>query len=115
MKMKLNRLNSVVKQALRESSRGTQGYLIDPFYHYTPDHEIVVNLKEGTFTPDLGSDDAEKYYKSIIEWFHQVLPKERIPIEIIESAILKITPIGKECIIESQGKTFKAYMKFRNS
>ncbi|MFX0074002.1 MAG: hypothetical protein ACFE96_01060 [Candidatus Hermodarchaeota archaeon] len=112
--MKLNKLKSVVKQVLRETSRGAQGYMIDPFYHYTPDNEIVVNLKEGTFSPDLGGDDVEKYYKSIIDWFHQVLPKEGIPLEKIDEAVLRITPTGKECLIKSQGRTFRSYLKFKN-
>ncbi len=42
--MKLNRLKSVVNQAIR-SSGGVKGeYMIDPFYHYTPEIEIEVNL-----------------------------------------------------------------------
>ncbi|MHA2288105.1 MAG: hypothetical protein ACXABG_04890 [Promethearchaeota archaeon] len=112
--MKLNRLKSVVKQVLRESSASSQGYMVDPFYHYTPESEIIVDLKERTFTPNLYGDDVERYYKSIIEWFYQVLPKEGIPIEIIDHAILKITPTGKECIIESQGRTFRSFLKFKN-
>jgi hypothetical protein len=112
--MKLNRLNSVVKQVLRESSSSPQGYMVDPFYHFTPDEEILVNLKEGTFVPDLDGDDVEGYYKSIIDWFHQVLPKEGIPLEIIDKAILRITPTKKECIITSQGRTFKSNLKFKN-
>jgi hypothetical protein len=110
--MKLNRLKSVVKQVLRESSSGSKGYMVDPFYHYTPEIEILIDLKEGTFVPELGGDDVERYYKEIIKWFHQVLPKEGIPIEIIDKAILKITPYGKECVIEAQGRSFKSSKKF---
>ena len=110
--MKLNRLKSVVNQIIRESSGDSQGYMVDPFYHYTPESEILIDLKAGTFTPDLGGDDVERYYKSIINWFHEVLPKEGIPIEIIDTAILKINSKGKECIIEAQGRKFTSFLKF---
>ncbi|MFX1453039.1 MAG: hypothetical protein ACFFCM_19550 [Promethearchaeota archaeon] len=110
--MKLNRLKSVVNQVIRESSGDSQGYMVDPFYHYTPENDIFIDLKTGIITPDHGGDDIERYYKSIIDWFHKVLPKEGIPIDIIEEAILKITPHGKECIIRAQGRTFKSFLKF---
>ncbi len=110
--MKLNRLKSVVNQVIRESSGDSQGYMVDPFYHYKPENDILIDLKTGTFIPDLGGDDVERYYKSIINWFHKVLPKEGIPIEVIDNAILKITPKGKECIIEAQGKKFTSFLKF---
>ncbi|MFW9873315.1 MAG: hypothetical protein ACFFG0_09450 [Candidatus Thorarchaeota archaeon] len=86
--------------------------MVDPFYHYTPEQEILIDLKAGTFMPDLEEDDVERYYKSIIDWFHNVLPKEGIPIEIIDKAILKINPQGKECIIEAQGRKFTSFRKF---
>lgn len=110
--MKLNRLKSVVNQVIRESSGDSQGYMLDPFYHYTPESEIIIDLKAGTFKPDLEGDDVERYYKSIINWFHEVLPKEGIQIEVIDKAILKINPQGKECIIEAQGRTFTSSLKF---
>ena len=110
--MKLNRLKSIVNQIIRESSSDSQGYMVDPFYHYTPENEIIIDLKTGIFMPDLTGDDVERYYKSIIDWFHEVLPKEGIPIEIIEKAILKINSKGKECIIEAQGRKFTSFLKF---
>ncbi|MFX1596789.1 MAG: hypothetical protein ACFFBK_12080 [Promethearchaeota archaeon] len=110
--MKLNRLKSVVKQILRESSGDSQGYMVDPFYHYTPKNEIIIDLKTGTFKPDLEGDDVERYNKSIIDWFHKIIPKIGIPIDIIDSAILKINPQGKECIIKAQGRTFSSFTKF---
>ena len=79
--MKLSRLKSIVNQVLRESSSDSQGYMIDPFFHYTPEIEIFIDLKRGTINPDMKGDDVERYYKSIIYWFHQVLPKEKIPIK----------------------------------
>ncbi|MFX1476858.1 MAG: hypothetical protein ACFFCI_01885 [Promethearchaeota archaeon] len=111
--MKLNRLKSVVNQLLRESSGDAQGYMVDPFYHYTPEKEIVIDLKLGIITPDLEGDDVERYYKSIIEWFHKVLPKEGIPIEIIDRAILKINSEGKFCEIEAQERKFTSFLKFK--
>jgi len=110
--MKLNRLKSIVNQILRESTSDSQGYMVDPFYHYTPEYELLIDLKSGIFTPDHEGDDVERYYKSIIDWFHKVLPKEDIPIEIIDKAILKITPKGKECLIEAQGRKFSSFSKF---
>ena len=110
--MKLNRLKSIVNQVIRESSSDSKGYMVDPFYHYTPESEIIIDLKSGTITPDLEGDDIERYYKSIIEWFHNVLPKEGIPIKVIDKAILKINPQGKECVIEAQGRVFTSFLKF---
>ena len=55
---------------------------------------------------------TERYYKSIVNWFHEVLPKEGIPIEIIDKAVLKINPSGKECVIEAQGRKFTSSLKF---
>ena len=110
--MKLNRLKSVVNQVIRESAGDSQGYMVDPFYHYTPEHEIIIDLKKGTFTPELEGDDVERYYKSIVDWFHEVLPKEGIPMEVIDIAILKINSKGKECIIEAQGRKFTSFLKF---
>ena len=110
--MKLNRLKSIVNQVLRDSSRNSQGYMVDPFHHYTPESEIIIDLKTGIFEPDLEGDDIERYYRSIIDWFHKVLPKEGISLEVIDRAVLKINPQGKECIIEAQGRKFRSYLKF---
>jgi len=110
--LKINRLKSIVNQIIRESSADSQGYMVDPFYHQTPKFEIIIDLKAGSFFPDMGGDDVEQYYKSIIDWFHNVLPKEGIPITIIDEAILKISPKGKACIIKAQGKEFSAILNF---
>jgi len=110
--MKLNLLNSVVNQILRESLRDDEGYMVDPFYHYTPENEITIDLISGIFTPDLRDDDVERYYKSIIRWFHEVLLKEGIPIKFIDKAILKISPKGKRCLIEAQGRKFFSKVSF---
>jgi len=111
--MKLNRLKSVVNQVIRESSGDSHGYMVDPFYHYTPENEIIIDLKKGSFSSNLDGDDIERYYNSIIGWFHKVLPKEGIPIEIVDKAILKINSKGKECIIEAQGRKFTSFLKFK--
>ena len=110
--MKLNRLKSVANQLLRESSSDSQGYMVDPFYHYTPENEIIIDLKRGTFAPDPGGDDIERYYRSIINWFHTVLLKEGIPIEVIDQAVLKLNSQGKKCVIEAQGRKFTSFLKF---
>ena len=113
--MKLNRLRSVVNQCLRSASGRHGKYLQDPFYHYTPEIEIEVDLITGKLNPDMEGDDIENYYLGISEWFHSVLPKEGIPLEVIDKAIIKISPKGKECIIQSQGRTFKASVSFNKS
>ena len=52
-------------------------------------------------------------YEQIHDWFLEVLPKDGIPVGIIDKAILKITPEGKECIIVVQDKEFKEILKFK--
>ena len=84
----------------------------DPFYHATPDREYVIDLLTGTITPDMKGDDVEKYYKGISKWFHEVLPKVGIPIDVIDKAIIVITPDGKECIIQAQGREFRSNVKY---
>jgi len=104
--MKLIRLKSIAYNSLRTETGSSTGYMEDPFYHTTPTREIIVDLISGTLTPNMQGDDVEKYYKAISEWFHEVLPKEGIPIEVIEKAIIIISPKGKKCIIEAQGREF---------
>jgi hypothetical protein len=105
-KMKLIRLKSIAYNALRTETGTSTGYMEDPFYHITPKREILVDLISGTLTPNMQNDDVEKYYKAISKWFHEVLPKEGIPIEVIEKAIIIISPKGKKCIIKAQGREF---------
>ena len=113
--MKLNRLKSVVNQCIRSSAGRNGIYLQDPFYHYTPEIEIEVDLITGKLSPDMEGDDVENYYKGISEWFQRVLPKEGIPLDVIDKAIIKISPKGKECIIQAQGRAFKASVSFKKS
>lgn len=111
--MKLNRLKSVVNQVLKTSANVDGKYGLDPFYHYTPEIEIEVDLLTGKLTPDMEGDDVEKFYTSISKWFREVLPKEGIPIEVIDKAIINISPQGKTGIIQAQGREFKASLKYK--
>jgi len=104
-----------VNQCVRSSAGRHGKYLIDPFYHYIPEIEIELNLITGELIPDMEGDDVENYYKGIFEWFHEVLPKEGIPLDLIDKAILKITPNGKGSIIQAQGREFKAFVSFKKS
>ena len=63
--MKLNRLKSIVNDALRTSAATEDGYWLDPFEHYTPEEKIIVNLINGKFSPEREGDDVEKYYSAI--------------------------------------------------
>jgi hypothetical protein len=72
-----------------------------------------LDLISGKFTPERDGDDVEQYYSQLYEWFHEVLPREGITLDVIDKAILKITPQGKECIIISQGREFRANLKYK--
>ena len=106
--MKLNRLKSIVNEVLRTSVATEDGYLLDPFEHYTPEEEIIVYLINGTFSSEREGDDVEKYYRAISNWFIDVLPKEGLSLEIIDEATLTISPKGKKCIVVADGKRFTA-------
>jgi len=106
--MKLNRLKSIVNDILRTSAATEDGYRLDPFEHYTPEEEIIVDLIHGTFSPEREGDDVEKYYGAISKWFLDVLPKEGISIDVIDKATLIISSKGKKCIIEAGGRQFIA-------
>ena len=113
MNIKLKKLKSVAHNALRQSIAWKGKYRIDPFEHYTPEEEITLDLISGGFSSKRDGDDVEEYYSQIYEWFHDVLPKEGIPLDVIDEAILKINSEGKECIIVSQGREFRAELKFK--
>ena len=99
--------------ALRQSIAWKGKYRIDPFEHYTTEEDITLDLISGKFSPERDGDDVEEYYSKIHEWFHDVLPREGITLDLIDKAILKISPEGKKCIITSQGREFKAELKFK--
>jgi len=111
--VKLRKLKSVAHNALRQSIAWKGKYRIDPFEHYTPEEEITLDLVTGKFFPERDEDDVEEYYSQIYEWFHDVLSREGIGIDVIDKAILKINPEGKNCIINSQGREFRAELKFK--
>ena len=113
MNIKLKKLKSVANNALRQSISWKGKYSIDPFGHYSPEEEITLDLITGKFSPERDGDDVEKYYSQIYEWFHDVLPREGIALDVIDKAILKINHEGKKCIIISQGREFKAELKFK--
>lgn len=110
--MKLNNLKSVAYNAIRDSAGTDKGYMLDPFNYSTPKIEYVIDLIAGTISPDREGDDIEIYYKSISKWFHEVLPKEGIPIDFIEKAFIVINSEGKECIIQAQGREFKSKINY---
>jgi hypothetical protein len=106
--MKLRRLKSIANNAVRDSIWTPETVGIAPFSIIRPKETTIVDLINGTLTPDQQGDDVEKFYKSMSRWFHHVLRKEGIPLNIIESAKIIISPSGKECIIRANGKTFKS-------
>jgi len=114
--VKLNKLKSIANNAVRSSIWNPKSIGMDPFEHIRPRGIYVVDLIRGTITLHtaddkeklVSADDVEKYYKTMAEWFHQVLKKEGIPLDIIEQAIINITPEYKQCVIEANGKIFKS-------
>ncbi len=111
--IKLKKLKSVAFNALRQSIAWKGKYRIDPFEHYTPEEEIILDLITGEFSPERDGDDVEEYYSQIYEWFHDVLPREGITLDVIDKAILKVNSEGKMCIIVSQGREFRAELRFK--
>lgn len=112
MYLKLGRLQSVANNAVRGAIWSEGPYSEDPFKYNQPPWKIVVDLVTGTLTPDMEGDSVEEYYTAISRWFHDVLVKEGIPLEVIESAIITLTPTGgKTCVIVAQGRTFESFSK----
>lgn len=106
--VKLIRLRSIANNAIRDSIWTPEAIGIYPFDHVRPRETIIVDLISGTLMPDMKGDDVEKYYKAMSKWFHQALEKEGIPLDVIESAKITITPKDKQCTIIAGGKTFKS-------
>jgi hypothetical protein len=111
--MKLSKLKSIAYNAIRTSAVDDKGYILDPFEHYTPEFEIEVDLITGKLTPDMEGDDVERYYTAISKWFHDVLPKEGIQIEVIDKAVIKLSPQEKRCIIQAQGREFSSFIRYK--
>ncbi len=83
-----------------------------PFEHVRPKESIVIDLVGGILLPYREGDDVEKYYNAMSRWFHEVMEKEGIPMTVIESAILTITPELRKCEIKAQGRIFSAERSF---
>ncbi|MHA2130849.1 MAG: hypothetical protein ACW99L_12835 [Promethearchaeota archaeon] len=106
-------MKSIVNQVIRTSAGDENRiYMIDPFYHYTPEEEFTVDLLTGSIKPAREGDDVERYYKGISKWFLEVLPKEGLSPDLIDRAVLKITPKGKFCTIEAKSRQFKSKFLF---
>lgn len=110
--MKLIRLRSIANQAVRETM-WTQWYTGDwPYKHFTTKDEYTVDLLTGTVTPNREGDDLERFYLAMSKWFLQVLEKEKIPVDVIESAkIVADLPESYTCVIKAGGKTFESFEK----
>jgi len=110
--MKLNKLRSVVHNALRDSTWAQDYSGPEPFSVVRPRGTITIDLITGEMVPDMKGDDVWAFYQQIVRWFHEVLPKEGIPIEIIESARMTITPEGKTCTVVAQGRKFEDEVRY---
>ena len=110
--LKLSRLQSVANNAVRYSIMSHGPYQIDPLYYHSPPETITVDLVKGALSPDMEGDSVERFYMAITEWFHDVLKKEGIPLEVIDSATITISPdASKRCVIVAQGRTFESFSK----
>jgi hypothetical protein len=58
--IKLKKLKSVASNALRQSIAWKGKYRIDPFEHYTPEEEIILNLISGILSPERDGDDEAR-------------------------------------------------------
>ena len=110
--MKLNKLKSVAHNALRDSIWTPVPVGYEPFSIIRPKEKIIIDLLNRKLDPDMGGDDVEKYYMHMADWFHDVLKKENIPLDVIESAKITVTSEGKICEIIAQGRTFTASSQF---
>ena len=109
--MKLIKLRSIANNAVRESIWTPEAIGLDPFYWVRPKERIIIDLLTGNITPNLKGDSVEKFYHGMSKWFLQVLHKEGISLDVIESAEIIIAPEGKKCIIKAQGKVFESFQK----
>jgi hypothetical protein len=106
--MKLIRLRSIANNAVRSSIWTPEAIGIYPFEHIRPKETIIVDLIRGELTPAFEGDDVEKYYQAMSKWLHQVLAKEGIPLDVIDSATIIITPQYTQCTIIAHGKSFES-------
>jgi hypothetical protein len=55
-----------MNQVIRTSAGDVDSiYMIDPFYHYTPEEEFTIDLLTGKIIPEREGIDIERYYKGI--------------------------------------------------
>jgi hypothetical protein len=107
--MKLSRLKSIANNAVRDSIWSHEPHGNDPLSFHSPAETIVVDLVSGTLKPEREGDSVEQYYTTMSRWFHDALKKEGIPIDVIESATITISPgKRKRCVIVAQGRTFES-------
>jgi hypothetical protein len=108
--MKLSRLQSVANNAVRDSIWTPEPAGYDPLSFHAPPEVITVDLKTGAISPSGDGDSVEEYYGMMSRWFRDVLEKEGIPLDVIESATLTITPTReKKCVIMAQGRRFESF------
>ena len=73
-----------------------------------------MDLITGTITPSRDGYDVEKYYEAMSKWFHGALEKEKIPLEVIESAEIIFTmPDTVNFFIKAGGRTFESHEKWK--
>lgn len=110
--MKLKRLLGLVHDSLREEVWTPEPIGLDPFLMVRPRSVITVDLITGYVAPP-GSGDVERFYRGMSIWFLAACEKEGIPIGTIASAVLTISPTGKECVVRAGGREFSATKPFR--
>jgi hypothetical protein len=106
--MKLSKLKSIANNALQISGGSDGVYREEPFSHIRPKQEITVDLITGDLKPPMDGDSVDEYFKNVSKWFSEVIKKEKIPMEVIEKAIIRVTPEFKQCIIHAEGREYKS-------
>ena len=108
--MTLSKLQSIAEKVMTcEIFNPDLGYVgFDPYSTWRPSETIIVDLISGTLTPDRKGDDVERFYKATSKLFHLYLKDEGVAVSRIESAIISITPQGKQCTIVADSRTFKS-------
>ena len=106
--MKLIKLRSIANNAIRDSIWTPEAIGLDPYYWMKPKEKLIIDLITGKMMPNMEGGSVEKFYSGMSKWFHQALEKEGIPLDVIESAQIIISPEGKKCFIKAEGKTFES-------
>ena len=103
-KMNLKKLKGIANNAVEVDWR-------NPFHFdfISAPFTVKVDLITGKITPNMKGDDVEKSYKIVTKWFHEVLKKEGIPIEIIDEAkIIVESKKNPVCIIKAKGREYSS-------